>query len=471
MRDPFSLEAEHGVLGAMLLRNELIDVLSSDLTPEDFYWPENGDLYRAILALHSDSQPADIVTVGEFLGDRYQVQTTDGVITGMAYIGQIIQNTPSVANAGTYSRIVRERAVDRALAAAGDRLHELALSEAAQADKVGAAQAMVMALDSKTSTHEVRHAADVLTDHIEELQRRSDLGGKLDGLSTGIGDLDQKLMGLKPGDMVVIAGRPAMGKTALAINIAEHVACDLGDPALVVSLEMTNGGLMDRILASLGRIPLTAIKDGSAPSSHGAELGSASLKVKRSKLYMADRPGLNAARLRALARRHKQRHGLSLLVVDYLQLLESSGKSTRTEDVSDMSRQCKLLAMELGIPVIVLSQLNRSLEQRPNKRPMMSDLRESGAIEQDADVIMFVYRDEVYHPDTQYRGVAELIIAKHRNGEPSTVRCAFLGKYSRFEQLAPGALDEFDFDEPQQAPKVTSMADRYRGMKGGRANG
>ncbi|GAB3479420.1 replicative DNA helicase [Azotobacter salinestris] len=469
MRDPFSLEAEHGALGAMLLRNELIDVLSAELTAEDFYWPENGDLYRGILALHGEGKPVDAVTLGDYLGT---VVTENGPESALYLAGLIAKNVPSAANGMTYAETVRQRAVDRSLISAGDRLRELAYSDASQADKVGAAQAMVMGLDSKTSAHEVRHAADVLIDHLDELQRRSDLGGKLDGLSTGIGDLDDRLMGLKPGDMVVIAGRPAMGKTALAINIAEHAACCAGLPALVVSLEMTNGGLMDRILASLGRIPLTAIKNGSAPADFGTELAAAASKVKCSKLFMADRPGLTAARLRALARRHKRRHGLSLLVVDYLQLLEGSGKGSRVEDVSDMSRQCKLLAMELGIPVIVLSQLNRSLEQRPNKRPMMSDLRESGAIEQDADVIMFVYRDEVYHPDTQYRGIAEIIIGKHRNGEPSTVRCAFLGKYSRFEQLAPGALDELDFDEQRPAQtKVTSMADRYRNMRGGKANG
>jgi replicative DNA helicase len=229
---------------------------------------------------------------------------------------------------------------------------------------------------------------------------------------------------------------------------------------------MRNGGLMDRVLASLGRIPLGRIKDGTAPQDYGTELGAAATKIKRSRLFMADRPGLTVARLRALARRHKQRHGLSLLVVDYLQLLEGSGKSSRTEDVSDMSRQCKLMAMELDIPVVVLSQLNRSLEQRPNKRPMMSDLRESGAIEQDADVIMFVYRDEIYHPDSQFKGTAEVILGKHRNGEPGTVRTAFLGQYSRFEQLAPEALSQLEFDEPSQPSKVTSMADRYRNYRG-----
>lgn len=457
MRNPFSLEAEHGVLGAMLLRNELIDILSAELTPEDFYWLESGELFRGILALHGEGKPVDAVTLGEFLGT---VMTEDGPESAVYLAGTLQANVYSAANAMEYARIVRERSLDRALIAAADRMRELATTDSPQADKVGAAQAMILGLDSKTSCVEVRHAADVLDDHIGELQRRADLGGKLDGLSTGIGDLDERLMGLKGGDMVVIAGRPAMGKTTLAINIAEYCACVEQQPALVISLEMRNGGLMDRVLASLGRIPLSRIKDGTAPQDFGTELGAAAAKVKRSKLFMADRPGLNIARLRALARRHKQRHGLSLLVIDYLQLLEGSGKASRVEDVSDMSRQCKLMAMELNVPVVVLSQLNRSLEQRPNKRPLMSDLRESGAIEQDADAILFVYRDEVYHPDTEYKGIAEIILGKHRNGEPGTVRTAFLGQYSRFEQLSARALAELD-EAPVVPPKVTSMAERY----------
>ncbi|MUF08259.1 AAA family ATPase [Pseudomonas sp. CCM 7893] len=233
--------------------------------------------------------------------------------------------------------------------------------------------------------------------------------------------------------------RPAMGKTAFAVNIAESVAVDQGKSALIVSLEMTNEALMDRILASLGKIPLPALKDGSATSEYGTELTAAAWKVKNSKLHMSDRPGMTAPRLRSLGRRHKQRYGLDLLVLDYLQLMEGTGRGgNRTEDVSDMSRQAKLMARELDCPVIILSQLNRGLEQRPNKRPMMSDLRESGAIEQDADIIMFVYRDEVYHPDTDQKGIAEIIIGKARNSEIGTVRTAFLGKYSRFEKLSAG---------------------------------
>lgn len=459
MRNPYSQEAEMGVLGAMLLRNELIDQLSADLVAEDFYWPEHQDLFRAMLELHSQGKPVDPVTIADH---RDTVITEDGPESSLWVAGNIARNVPSAANGMTYAHTVRERSLDRGMIRAADQLRELATSESSQADKVAAAQALVLGLDSKTTVQEVRHACDVLDDHLEELQRRADLGGQLDGLSTGIPDLDAKLMGLKPGDMVVIAGRPAMGKTTLAMNIAEHTACTENLPALVVSLEMKNGGLMDRALASLGRIPLTRIKDGTVFDGYSDQLAKAGTRIKQSKLFLADRSGMTVARLRSMARRHKQRYGLSLLVIDYLQLLEGSGKAgNRTEDVSDMSRQCKLMAMELGVPVIVLSQLNRGLEQRPNKRPIMSDLRESGAIEQDADVIVFVYRDEIYHPDSPAKGTAEIILGKHRNGEPGTVRAAFLGQYSRFEQLAPSALMAINFDPEPRPAKVTTLADRY----------
>ena len=299
-------------------------------------------------------------------------------------------------------------------------------------------------------------AEDMLDDYIEVLQARADRGEGIDGLSTGIPDLDAKLQGLKSEQLIIIAGRPAMGKTTLAMNIASHVAIREAKSVMAFSLEMNSTGLLDRFMASEGRIPLQLIKNGTAPQTHGAELMSAAGKLKHSKLSISDRASMTINRIRSAARRHKRRHGLDLIVIDYLQLMDADSRTfSREQEISYMTRSAKLMARELGIPVILLSQLSRECEKRPNKRPLCSDLRESGAIEQDADIILFVYRDEVYHEHSDAKGIAEIIIGKGRDIETGTVRTAFLGQYSRFEQLAAGWV------ETPKVQKVTSMASRY----------
>lgn len=453
MRDPYSLESEHGVLGAMMLRPELIDTLAADLAAEDFYWPEHAEIYRAIIDLNATGKGVDFLTVAERIGELQDGRSA------IAYTGEIVKNTPSVANASTYAATVRERSLDRALILCGDRIGEIAQGDQPTAEKIAAAQAELMAIDGESATAEIVKAEDVLFDHIEVLQARSDRGDALDGLSTGIADLDNKLQGLKPEQLIVIAARPAMGKTTLAMNIAADVAIRQRKQVLVISLEMSNGQLMDRFLAAEGKIPLQSIKNGKAPSEFGTELNGAAAKIKGAGLYLSDRPNMTMPRARAAARRHKRRYGLDLIVIDYLQLMDDgAGSGNRTEAVSAMSRGAKLMARELQCPVIILSQLNRSLENRPNKRPVCSDLRESGAIEQDADIILFVYRDEVYNEHTEYKGVAELIIGKGRDIEIGTVRTAFVGKHSRFEQLAAGWVEP-----EEQSPKVASLAGRYKG--------
>ncbi|MAB96955.1 MAG: replicative DNA helicase [Pseudomonadaceae bacterium] len=454
MRDPYSLESEHGVLGALMLKPELIDVLTADLTAEDFHWPEHAEIFRSILDLNSTGKGVDFVTVGEYVGVM-----ADGT-NAMAYTAEIVKNTPSVANAATYAATVKERAIDRAMIVCSDRINEIAHSDQPTAEKIAAAQSEMMAIDGESATAEITKASDVLIEHVETLQARSDRGEGLDGLSTGIPDLDEKLQGMKPEQLIIIAGRPAMGKTTLAMNIAADVAIRQRKSTLVVSLEMSNGQLMDRFLAAEGKIPLQLIKNGSAPRDYGTELTAAAAKINQAPLYMSDRPTMTMSRIRAAARRHKRRYGLDLIVIDYLQLMdEGAGSGNRTEAVSAMSRGAKLMARELQCPVIMLSQLNRSLEQRPNKRPMNSDLRESGAIEQDADVILFVYRDEVYHEHSEYKGIAEIIIGKGRDIEVGTVRTAFIGKHSKFEQLAAGWV------EPEPQSNVASLSDRYKGKR------
>lgn len=453
MRDPYNIEAEHGLLGAMMQRPELIDTLSDDLSAESFYFPENADVYRGIMAVRSAGMAVDFLTVGSHIG------TLATGTPAFAYCAEIVKNTPSVASAGTYASIVRERAIDRALYELGSRAMEISQGDQDTQTKIAAIQMAAMAIDSGSSADEVVKASDVLIEQVEVWQERHDRyerGETLIGLSTGLTDLDEKLGGLQPEQLIIVAGRPAMGKTTLAMGFAINAAVHQNKSVLVVSLEMSKGQLLDRAIASEGKIPLGLMKNGTACESHGSQMTAASHMIRKANLFFADRSGATVGRIRALARRHKMRYGLDLLVIDYLQLMEGEG-GNRTEEVSGMSRGCKLLARELGIPVVLLSQLSRKCEERPNKRPVPSDLRESGAIEQDADVILFVYRDEIYQENSEYKGIAEIIIGKGRDVETGTVRAAFLGQYNRFENLAAGWKTE-----PVEAPsKVTPLSNRY----------
>lgn len=428
-----SLEAEHGVLGAMLRQPHLIDLLSEDLAPDAFAWEDNADLYRLILEMHGDGKPIDVIT----LSDR-RASLSSGTVV-LAYAAEIQANTPSVANAKYYAQIIRERAVCRQLADAAERINELAHEKADVEDKISQAQSIVLGLDAKGADGECQMIGDILTEHVEILQQRLDRfeqGIVMDGLGSGIPDLDKFTQGLKGGQMIVVAGRPAMGKTTLAMNVAADVAINQRRPVLVVSLEMTKTQLMDRLLAAAGGIPLPSLKTGECASDYSAELAAATLRLRDAPICVSDVPVMTMPRIRSIARRQAHRMGgLGLVVIDYLGLMEGEGKG-RTEDVTAMSRQIKLLARELECPVIVLSQLNRGCESRPDKRPVLSDLRESGAIEQDADIVMFVYRDEVYHPNTQDKGIGEILIRKNRDGEIGIVPTVFQGDRSRFMPLA-----------------------------------
>ncbi|MBA1200484.1 replicative DNA helicase [Pseudomonas capeferrum] len=453
MREPYNAEAEHGLLGAMLQRPELIDTLSDDLAPESFYFAENAEVYRGIMELRAAGRPVDLLTVSDHIG-----MLSNGDLA-LGHCGSLVANTPSVANAGGYARIVRERAIERALYDLSTQTLEIAQGAGDVQAKIAAVQAAAMAIDSGCDGDEVVKAGDLMADQLEVWQERHDRhvrGETLIGLSTGLDDLDEKLGGLQPEQLIIVAGRPAMGKTTLAMGFVIDAAVRQRKSALVVSLEMSKGQLLDRAIASEGRIPLNLIKNGAACQSHGMELGLATQKIQQANLFIADRAGATVGRIRSMARRHKMRYGLDLLMVDYLQLMEGDG-GNRTEEVSSISRGCKLLARELGIPVVLLSQLSRKCEERPNKRPVPSDLRESGAIEQDADVILFVYRDEVYNENTDQKGIAEIIVGKGRDVETGTVRAAFLGQYNRFENLAAGWKPE----PVEQPVKVANLASRY----------
>lgn len=452
MRDPFSLEAEHGLLGAIMIRPELVDVLSAEVGVADFYWPHNAEVYKAILGLANGKSQIDHITVAEAIGSF-----EDGD-NPLPYVLEIARNTPSAANANAYAKIIRERSIDRALLSAAQKIHESAFGMQPTGDKLAQAQAEVMSIDSTSRGADIVDAADVMRDHVEELQRRFDLGGELDGLSTGIDELDKAMCGMKPGQLIVIAGRAKMGKTTFAMGLARHNAIRAKKQVLVVSLEMSNEQLMDRILAAEGGIPLSALKDGSACASHGLELTAASRLVQQSTLRLSERPGLSISRVRAMARKHKNIHGLDLVMIDHLGLLDAEDpRMNQLQKVSEITRQAKLMANELQCPVILLSQLNRALEQRADKRPIPSDLRDSGTIEQDADVVLFVYRDEVYNPDSMHKGFGEIIIGLGRDIEAQTVFTKYEGKYNRFVSLGGQRVP----DLPQEQPKQASA----RGMK------
>lgn len=453
MHEPYNLESEHGLLGAMLQRPELIDTLSDDLSPESFYFAENAEVFRGIMDLRAAGKAVDFLTVAEHIGVLYNGERALG------HCASLVANTPSVASAGTYAEVVRTRAIERALCDLSAKTLEIAQGGGDIQTRIAAVQAAAMAIDSGCDADEIVKAGDLMIDQLEVWQERHDRlsrGETLIGLSTGLTDLDEKLGGLQPEQLIIVAGRPAMGKTTLAMGFALDAAVRQKKSALVVSLEMSKGQLIDRAVAAEGKIPLGLVKSGAACQSHGTELQAAVSKIKQAGLFIADRAGATVGRIRSLARRHKMRYGLDLLVVDYLQLMDGDG-GNRTEEVSGISRGCKLLARELGLPVVLLSQLSRECEKRPNKRPVPSDLRESGAIEQDADVILFVYRDEVYHEHSEFKGIAEIIVGKGRDIETGTVRAAFLGQYNRFENLSA------NWQPPVKAPVANDrpLASRY----------
>mgnify|MGYP000913903304 FL=1 len=441
---PHSVEAEQSVLGGLLLDNTAYDKISDLVSESDFYRDEHRRIFRAIQRMLERAKPVDVVTVAEAIDAAGETEHTGG----LAYLGELAQNTPSAANIRRYGEIVRERAILRQLVTAGDEIASSALNPLGREPKtlLDEAEAKVFAIAESGMRHQTgfQHINPLLTQVVERIQELHDRDNPSDitGIPTGYNDLDKMTSGLQPGDLVIVAGRPSMGKTSLALNMAEYVAIDYGAPVAVFSMEMGGAQLAMRMLASVGRLDQHKVRTGRLNDDEWSRLSFALGKIHEKAIYIDETPALNPIDLRARARRlHRQCGKLGLIVIDYLQLMSgSSNGENRATEISEISRSLKGLAKELECPVIALSQLNRSLEQRPNKRPVMSDLRESGAIEQDADVIMFIYRDEVYNPDTQEKGTAEIIIGKQRNGPIGTVRLTFLGEYTRFENFAtPGS--------------------------------
>ena len=438
---PHSVEAEQSVIGGLLLENEALDKIGDILNPDDFYRHDHRLIYQHIAKLIEHNKPADIVTVAESLESSAELSGVGGI----AYLGALAQNTPTAANIRRYAEIVHERAVMRKLVEVGSDIAESAYSpqgrDAQQLLDEAEAKIFHIAEGGKRSTQgflDIKVLLPQVADRIDQLYQR-DNPDAVTGIPTGYTDLDEKTSGLQPGDLIIVAGRPSMGKTAFSLNIAENVALDTGLPVAVFSMEMGATQLATRMIGSVGRLDQHKMRNGKLDDEDWVRLTTALGKLNDAPVYIDEGAGLSSFDVRARARRlHRQCGKLGLIVVDYLQLMTApSGRQgeNRATEISEISRSLKALAKELDVPVIALSQLKRGLEQRPDKRPVMSDLRESGAIEQDADLILFIYRDEVYNPESTDKGTAEIIIAKQRNGPIGKVRLTFIGAHTRFENF------------------------------------
>jgi len=434
---PHSVEAEQSVIGGLLLDNRAWDRIGDILVADDFYRREHRLIFNAIASLCEESGPADVVTVSERLQKNGDIDAAGG----LSYLASVANNTPSAANIVAYTNIVRERSVLRQLLRAASDI----TSATYQPEGRGAtelldfAEKRVLDISEKGPRRgEVKPIAKLLSEAVDRIDNLFRSQSAITGVSSGFMDLDEKTSGLQRSDLIIIAGRPSMGKTSLAMNIVENAAVGHKMKAAVFSMEMPGSQLAMRMMSSLGRINAHRMRTGKLNDDDWPRLTSAVSLLNEAPIFIDDTPGLTTLDLRARARRIKREHGLDMIVVDYLQLMTGGGEENRATEISNITRGLKNLAKELNVPVIALSQLNRSVESRNDKRPVMSDLRESGAIEQDADLILFVYRDEVYREDSPDKGIAEIIIAKQRNGPIGTVRLTFLGEYTKFENYSAG---------------------------------
>jgi len=439
---PHSIEAEQSVLGGLLLDNAAWDKVGDLIVEADFYRHDHRLIYRHISRLIERNQPADVITASESLENSAELQNAGG----LAYLGALVQNTPTAANIRRYAEIVRDRSVLRKLAAVATEIADSAYNPLGRdaVDLLNEAEAKVFHIAEagargQIGFTEIQPLLTQVVERIDMLYHR-DNPSEITGVPTGFTDLDQKTSGLQPGDLVIIAGRPSMGKTALALNIAEHVGIELRLPVAVFSMEMSGAQLVMRMMGSVGRLDQHKVRTGKLQDDDWQKLTHAVGKLNDAAIYIDESGALTAPQLQARARRlHRQCGGLGLLIIDYLQLMSAASEGeNRATEISQISRSLKALAKELNVPVVALSQLNRSLEQRTNRRPIMSDLRESGAIEQDADLILFIYRDEIYNPETKDKGMAEIIIGKQRHGPIGTVPLTFLPEFTRFENYSPG---------------------------------
>jgi len=443
---PYSIEAEQSVLGGLMIDNDTWEQVADQIAEEDFYRRDHRLIFKAIYTLAEKDQPLDVITLSEWLEQQKELEN----VGGLSYLGALAKNTPTSANIKAYAAIVRERSILRQLIRISTEIAESAYntegrSSAEILDKAEQ-QVFQIAEQGARTNRGYKSVTELMGVTLEKIQTLFENDAAYTGVPTGFDDFDSRTSGLQPSDLIIIAGRPSMGKTSFAMNIVENVAVKSKQAVAVFSMEMPGDQLVMRMLSSLGRIDSNKVRTGKLDDADWPRLTSAVNILNEAPMYIDDTPGLSPMEIRARARRIKKEHGsLGLIVIDYLQLMQLSGSSeNRATEISEISRSLKGLAKELGVPVIALSQLNRSLEQRPNKRPVMSDLRESGAIEQDADLIVFIYRDEVYNEESPDKGSAEIIIGKQRNGPIGMSRLTFLGKYTKFENFIGNSASTFE---------------------------
>jgi replicative DNA helicase len=432
---PQDIAAEQCVLGGMMLSKDAIADVVEVLRGPDFYKPAHQAVYDAIIDLYGRGEPADAVTVAAELSKRGDIAR----IGGAPYLHTLISSVPTAANAGYYAKIVQERAILRRLVEAGTRIVQLAYSTGDADDVVDQAQAEVYAVTERRASEDYLRLSEIMEGALDEIDAINSRGGQLTGVPTGFADLDQLTNGLHPGQLVIVAGRPSLGKSALAVDFLRSAAIKHGLPSCIFSLEMGRNEITMRLLSAESRVPLHSMRSGTMTDQDWTRLARRMGEVSSAPLFIDDSPNMSLMEIRAKCRRLKQRHDLRLVIVDYLQLMSSPRRvENRQQEVSEFSRSLKLLAKELDVPVVALSQLNRGPEQRADKKPQLSDLRESGSLEQDADVVILLHREDAYERESPRAGEADLIVAKHRNGPTATVTVAFQGHYSRFVDMAVG---------------------------------
>jgi len=437
---PHSIDAEQAVLGGLMLDERAWERIADKLSEDDFYRKDHRLIFRAIGELSNKNMPCDAVTLGEWFDSNGLAE----LVGGSSYVVQLANSTPSAANITAYAEIVREKSILRQLIDAGTEIVGDGFQPEGRSSQEILESAEKKVFDIAESGARGKKGYVPMRKAVQEafqiLHQRYESKGSVTGLATGFTDLDEMTAGLQPSDLIIIAARPSMGKTALAVNMAEHAALKSRKAVAIFSMEMSASQLAFRLISSLGRINQQHLRTGDIHEEEWPRVTSAITLLADAKIFIDDTPALSPAELRARARRLKREHDLGLIVIDYLQLMAVPGnKENRATEISEISRSLKAMAKEMNIPVIALSQLNRSLEQRTDKRPVMADLRESGAIEQDADVILFIYRDEYYNQDSADKGKAEIIIGKQRNGPTGSVMLTFLGQYTRFESTASEA--------------------------------
>ncbi len=438
---PYSIEAEQSVIGSMLMDRDAIVAASEILLADDFYSRQYSVLFEAMVELNNEYKPVDVIT----LQDRLKEKNVPPEVSSLEFVGELVTAVPTSANVKHYAQIVKEKSVLRELIKVNE---DIANNAYAANDSIEAiledAEKRVTQVTQSRSSGEFVPIRTVVMNAMDKIEKASRMTGSVTGIATGFYDLDYRTAGLQPSDLILVAARPSMGKTAFVLNIAQHVAFKLNLCVAIFSLEMSKEQLVNRMFSLESHVDAQHLRTGTLTDNEWEKLIESAGVIGRSSLIIDDTPGISISELRSKCRKYKMEHDLKIIIIDYLQLMSGSGKrasDSRQQEISDISRSLKALARELQVPVVALSQLSRAVEQRPDHRPMLSDLRESGAIEQDADVVMFIYRDDYYNHDTEKKGVAEIIIAKQRNGPIGTVDLAWLAEYTKFSNLEHGKVD------------------------------